>query len=478
MKRYLYLLLIVTGVSYGQEFSIHSNGLIYDEATMNKLGHIVDSLNLKFRTCDVAQSYYSYPQGFATFVEVPSKAARKLIDEGATLEEYSRVFHKSVKERLWIIKYNYCNYDEQQVIEYSALPYGYGQELSITTAEKDKNDKTFGWVLDDNKTIAVFLENLTTYELPLSYARLVQYVDCMIDTTTTIYLTKSSAQTYQQVKSGSKADQFLQWAIEYPGQPDYPDYEKLDGDAYTAAYESYVDKYQIWDSARIKALDNKLRNALYWKSLLMEARDEAMATGNSDNKLEFYVARYLSKEDALQLKRSRRVMGYCSQDQSPRYHAISICQLAAETAKWDIFLRSHLDIMNDRFERQSDGSYAWAERQTYLKELEELDIAALDLLLGTSLRVHNVGEQHYFSSIGRTGRALADAEDKDALEKQLISMIKDEMLDPYNRLLMAYVFDNYSGNLTDEKRKLASQQKLKEVMSDMPSFIKHTWDKE
>jgi hypothetical protein len=171
-------------------------------------------------------------------------------------------------------------------------------------------------------------------------------------------------------------------------------------------------------------------------------------------------------------------MGNCSQDQSPRYHAMAICQLAAETAQWDIFLRSHLDIMNDRFERQSDGSYAWAGRKTYLKELEELDIAAIDLLLGTAFRVQNVNDNHYRGSIDRLGRALADAQDKGALESRLFGIVEDAKLDPYNRLLMAYLVFHYAANLDDEQRKKECLENLELSVSAMPEYIQQVWRKE
>jgi len=62
MKHSLLLMLIVSGYCYGQsEFQIYSSGLIYDQPTMTKLGHIVDSLNVRFRTCDLAHPYYSFP---------------------------------------------------------------------------------------------------------------------------------------------------------------------------------------------------------------------------------------------------------------------------------------------------------------------------------------------------------------------------------------------------------------------------------
>ena len=216
------------------------------------------------------------------------------------------------------------------------------------------------------------------------------------------------------------------WAETFPGKPEDPDYKKLEEHDRDSAYNAYFKSYALWDSLRLINLDQKMKESPGWVELLTDAADEVLATGQPDERLEFYASQYLSKELALKLMRNRKVVGTCSQDQSPRFHAVNICKLAAETTKWDIFLRSHLDIMNDRFERASDGSYAWAGRKTYLKELEALDIPAVDLLIGTSLQVSNVSDNHYNSSIHRTGRALSDASDKDALEQRLVTMISDD----------------------------------------------------
>ena len=208
------------------------------------------------------------------------------------------------------------------------------------------------------------------------------------------------------------------------------------------------------------------------KQLLLDAKAEALADTTSDENFEFYIERYLSGEEALAMKRNRRVMGFCSMDTRPRSHALDICRLAAETAKWEIFLRSHLDIMNDRFDRASDGSWAWKDRQTYLKELEELDIAADDLLIGTCLRVDNAADNHYWGAIDRIGRALADVSNKTALEKRLLNMISNEDMDPYNRLLLAYLYSNYTYNLADEDRKKANIKTLKTVKQMLPIEVK------
>ena len=480
MRRYIYLLVFVSWHCYGQynEFPIHSNGLIYDEPTMSKLAVIVDSLNLKFRSCDLSHPYYSFPQGIAHVVQIPDKTIQKAVQDGISFAEFAAKFPRQIKQRdYWIVKTSYENYEGKKFIEYSGLPSA-NREYSIKVKDKKGNHKATGWIGDEEEGTAFYIENLEAREIPYDYARLVQYVDCMIDTTAEIYFPEAKPAVYQRVDETSKAYRFVTWAETFPGKPKYPDYEKLTEHNSDSAYNAYARSYERWDSLRLISLDQRMKTSPHWENLLADAADEAVATGNSDALLEFYVSRYLSKELALKLMRGRRVVGNCSQDQSPRFHAMNICKLAAETTKWDIFLRSHLDIMNDRFERQSDGSYAWAGRKTYLQELEALDIPAVDLLIGTSLRVSNVSENHYWSSIGRTGRALADAFDKHALEDRLALMISDEKLDTFNRLLMAYLFSNYIYNLDDESRKSFSEEKLKIAVQTMPEYAQAAWGRE
>lgn len=457
------------------EFITYDNGLIYDTRTMNRLSVIVDSLNIRFRTCDLSHPYYSFPQGVGYYVEL-SKAQQKAISDGITLEEFRSRFPKASLQEIWVIKRPYRE-ESVNYIRYAGLPFGWGDEPSVIVRDRPANNKERGWVIDEEGSAAFFLTGLKQVELAHAYARMVQYVDCMIDTTALIYLPEAEAQVYQVVKPNSKAESFLAWANDFTGKPDFPSYETIPDKDIDSVFLAYEHAHRKWDSARLHALDEKIEVSHYWKSLLMEARDEALSNGNTDSRLEFYVARYLSKEDALRMKRSRRVMGYCSQDLSPRYHAVEICQLAAETAKWDIFLRSHLDVMNDRFARQSDGSYAWEGRKTYLKELEELNIDATDLLLGTCLRVVNVSPGHYRGDIGRVGRALAESRDRDAVEAKMAAVILDGEMDVYNRLLFAYLFSHYVANLEDSEYQERMKERMDVLVASLPAEAQAIWKK-
>lgn len=229
-----------------------------------------------------------------------------------------------------------------------------------------------------------------------------------------------------------------------------------------------IEKYNSLFEARLDSL--KINDANFMP-MLTDAFNEVKIDHKSDDQFEEFVGKYISKEAELELKRNRRVFGGCSMDLSPRYHAQEIALLAAETTKWEIFLRSHLNIMNDRFDRVSDGSYAQQGRQTYIKELEVLNINLIDLILGISIRIENPVENHYFSRIGRTGRAIAESKDTKLFENEILNMIIDNELDDYNRILAYYLFDNYNYSLQDMNIKKENQEKLKIAVSKMPTYI-------
>jgi hypothetical protein len=177
------------------------------------------------------------------------------------------------------------------------------------------------------------------------------------------------------------------------------------------------------------------------------------------------------KAKLLDEMRSTKVIGGCSLDSRPREHAIHIALLSAETYNWEVFLKAHLDIMNDRFDRMSDGSYAWEQRNTYIKELEELNINVTDLILGITFRIENPASNHYFGSIGRVGRALSESNNRNEIESNMLSLVSDNELDIYNRLLFYFLFRNYNLNLKDEGIQTANNLKLAAAIKTFPNFI-------
>lgn len=199
--------------------------------------------------------------------------------------------------------------------------------------------------------------------------------------------------------------------------------------------------------------------------------DAAIAEGAKDEEFENMVATVYSKSKALELMRKRRVVGMCSQDNSPRIHAQNIAVLAAEAVEWEVFLRAHLNIMNDRFDRLTDGSYAWAKRKTYIRELEELDINILDLLIGTALVVDNPAPNHYYGSIGRIGRALSETQQTETFENRMMDMLRDEELDENNRTRLYWLYLNYLHHLEDTDEMKQKLFQFKNYADELPDYM-------
>lgn len=506
------ILISINLTAQSAEFKVYDNGLIYSENSVSKLRHIVDSLNLKFKVCEFNKTFRSYGQAKANFVEVQKSdalKAKKDLEKGISYTDFKAKYGKALfDENRIILKFNYTNYKKEEIVEFSNLSLGERDEQNITINKKEteayNNNFKGKWVFEyeektsySNESLKAFyfIDEFKTKPLSEKYARLIQYSDCLVDTTAQVFYdnAKDSGLRYGDTLP-TKANNFESYVEKVLKKPSFShekydilfsfDGMELEGkskkktkeqlaliESIKKEYEDLNVKMEKWEAERLTRIDSLRANDKNFDVMLSEALTEAKITKVSDDSFEEYVERYIGKEDALELKRNRRVIGGCSMDNSPRIHAQSIAVLSAETIKWEIFLRSHLNIMNDRFDRMSDGSYAQGGRQTYIKEIEALDINVLDLILGISLRVDNPSKNHYYSSINRVGRALSESSNPELVETSLLNMIKDSDLDDYNRVLMYYLFDNYNYNLKDENVKKRNESKLQVAIMSMPDYI-------
>lgn len=380
------------------EFRIYRNGLIYSEQAMRKLGHIVDSLNLMYKTCELNKRYYAISQTVGHVVSIDSgniQPALKDINNQIPFEEFVNKYPEAtIKKNKLILKQFTRNYKNEEILEYEHfdLTGNYGQRIELN----DKIQHANNWLFNYHKKTGYSDESLTAFfirdsfsspELPKKYALMVGYSDCLIDTTTTKF--KSRLEN--------------EW-IELP--PNW---------------------YSFSEKKKTKLLDEL---------------------------------------------RSTSVIGACSQDTRPRDHAVNIALLSAETYNWGVFLKAHLDIMNDRFERMSDGNYAWHKRNTYIRELETLNINVPDLMLGISFRIENPAANHYYGSIDRIGRALAETKNKSEIETALLSVVTDIHLDDYNRLIFYFLFKNYNYYIQDKEQKKQNLKKLNSAVNTLPEYLK------
>ena len=476
-----------------EEFTKQSNGLIYNDTTIAQLRRIVDSLSLKFRQCNFTNSFYSVKQATGNYFSFSSKR-KSIINDIKKGLTYDEIMKKYSPERdttgLLITVSQYKDFKGNYVTSISSvnLSRGYGYSLELGDTSEIKHLLSSGnWLYktDEDDIYGFYLtSDLISYQLPEKYVALINYSDCLVDTTTDI-LFENAGYGYSFVDENpinkrleaqlKTIDDFIGYLNSYPGKPEEPVYKRNFSDKERKEYEKAGEKYWAelakWEELRDKSIRENLSRDEKFTRLLNAAVDTSIKYCIRGAELEQYARDYLPSNKILDLKRTYRVVGSCSMDSRPRQQAQEIALLAAENTRWDIFLRSHLNIMNDRFERVSDGSYAWAGRSTYIKELEVLDINVLDLILGISLRVNNATKFHYYGSISRLGRALAETNYPEVTESRILEIIKDTTLDSYNRVLMYFLFSNYNYYVKDFERRVSNTEKLRQAIVTLPSYI-------
>lgn len=462
--------------SYSQnyEFLKHQNGLIYSENTINNLKYIVDSLNLKFKKCDSKSIFFSNQigKGHGILFNKLTPQIVKDIKLNISFNQLQKK-HSNIKylEDIYVVNYE----DEYEGISINSE----GMFPRIESLEKE------GWVIektDENKYLVFFVEiPLKSQKLTNKYSEMIEYTHCVIDTNTQIFNNNAieSGVRFYNDKQLPKVQLFLDYINDFPNKPILKELGKKpkkmkSEDWYEKEIkemELFNSKFFEWDSLRSNYIENTLSKLPEFHKLLKNSVKEALDSSSSNAVLEYYCEKYKSNKEALLLKRNRIVVGGCSQDPFPRIHAKEIALLAAETTSWEIFLRSHLDIMNDNFKRASDGSYALKGRGTYIKELEELNFNIPDLMIGICFRFANAPKNHYYGNISRIGRAIAESKYRFEIEKKILEIIMDEECDLNNRYLMSYLIGNYAFSVDSENDKKVILNKTFEAIKTLPCSI-------
>lgn len=466
------------GFSQNPEFERTDNGLMYSNNTISQLKHIVDSLNLRFKVCDLSKEFYAIPQAKAHYITIEKKqvlAAKADIDHNISFDEFAKKYAQAkIEKDVSVLKYISDSEQKKKILTISSISFK-NDEHEI----KIKNDisKYLGslkgkWIYEYNKKTSYsdeelsafyFTEDFESKKIPEKYAKMVQYADCMIDTSTVVFFPNAKHSDIYFISTTNKkssVEKFIDYIAKKTGKPDYNTIKENEWEAYKA-------KFSVWDSLKFIKIDSLKAADKNFIPMFNEALAEAKVIFNTNDEFETYVAHYDSPATALFFKRNRKVVGGCSMDQGPRIHAMNIAILAAQTANWSVFLKAHLDIMNDRFERVSDGSYAWGLRNTYIKEIELLNLNITDLLLGICFRYKNPSTNHYFGGVGRIGRAMAESKDSLLLENTIIDAIKDNSLDDFNRVIMYFLFTNYNYYIQDKAHQELNKTRLSEAVKNL-----------
>jgi hypothetical protein len=472
---HLAIIVVANGQSPSRgEFATNTNGLMYNDADMKVLRFVVDSLNLRFKSCDLNKTYYTYPQTKQYYVSFESvnndlkniiKDIESNTDFHLLISRYSSFVDNIDSGNLFIRTSSRKKEGGYTYLE-GTPGSGYDDvyiDKKNTTVNKDLINN---WVYDYSPKDKYSKENSLTCRyfpvqwkqqaIPEKYARLIQYVDCMIDTSAVVFLTDNYSGGWFGDEN-EKAGYYNLKAI-----ADYLDKQKGE--------QNKNQKLKQLSEQQLRFASEKLKEDAEFKTIVSKTIDDYVQNKTANFQLEQLASDLRLFDKALLMKRCYRIMGSCSQDTRPREHARDIAILAAQSHSWDIFLRAHLDIMNDRFERASDGSYAWNERKTYLKELEELNLNIVDLMLGLTLRAQNVADNHYYGTIWRMGWALTESKEKNIFEEKAIAMMKDESLDEFNRGLVFLLYKTYTSYLNETEGK-QKRDILRNDISSFPGFI-------
>ena len=439
------------------------NGLIYSPPAVAELRELIAEKDAAFRKCDLNKAFRSNAQttGYFFSIEDVDPGSLRVPQEGVSLETFlDSLGWELPKRELFILSENVEYRSKNQTRIYRGL-----KETSFYLDTKEfRKQKGERWLGVPGGVI--YLEApFASAALPERYARYLMYSECMVDTTATVL--------FEDARRSDGFERNMAWeGLErYINRKFGKRAPKFPEEGSNEAYNTYYTKLSKWQQEREQFVADTCSRTSAFKVQLQKALDEARLSGNSNGDLEMYIARYVSLPQALELKRSRRVVGMCSQDSSPRVHAMQIAQLAAESRQWDIFLRSHLDVMNDRMDRRSDGSYAYKSRLTYLKELEALQIDVPELMYGISLRTANPSKNHYFGTIWRVGRALSESRIAPEIEQELLEIVADTSLDDFNRLLMFYLYANMKYYANPEKDKNGFEQAEALALDLLPEYM-------
>ncbi|MDC8002657.1 hypothetical protein POV27_01215 [Aureisphaera galaxeae] len=474
--RFLFILFFCLSFAFTHaqtEFEAHENGLIYSPEAMSKLSEIVAMENQQFRVCDLSKDFKSNLQTTGYVLKVSDKHRKDLardVKASIPLSDFLEKYKVELGDKQLMVLSEYEGYDGEMISELNTYPAENSFYISKDEIQPGKGNP---WMMRDTyggKIRLLYMERpMTTSKVPYKYARMIQYSECLVDTTATIHPKGAKESYFNFSNKGKKLKQgqlIQEISSKFGKEEPEPKYGNM------GEYEAYQEDLKAYETEMFAFAKRELMGNADFDQLLKESYEEALELKMSSETYERYVAGLLSKKEALQLKRNRIVVGSCSQDSSPRYHAMDIAQLSAESYSWEIFLRAHLDIMNDNFRRASDGSYAWGRRHTYIKELEELDINVPDLLLGITLRTSNPSKNHYYGSIRRVGRAIAESKDLDVFKTEILNAVGNEELDDYNRLMFFYTYASLQYNLDMNQEKEFNKTKVEGVRDLLPKHLR------
>ncbi|WP_372920450.1 hypothetical protein [Salegentibacter sp.] len=457
------------------QFSLSQESVI-QEKDISVLNQKIDSLKKVFATGNIPQ-FKSLPQTTGDYFDFKTSSPEVFIaalKKATPLDSLKKDFpNLQVDKELLVIKNNYQlnSGDKKLQIKSFDIKNSRGHKISLEyTDSLDRGNLKFYYSSyrpkgDSITSIRGFYlkDKFTQQEIPEKYSRWVNYTDIMVQPEEQIFYNSNTMPGY------SLRDKNIDSVVDYYAKvTNKPELEK-DGD-----WKAHRMELEQWEEKRGAYSDSLFKNDPEFKSLLSHALEYAEENKKSNGELEFFTARHISKKQALNLMRNNQQVGSCSFDNGPVNQQKRMASLAAEIPNWSVFIKSFLNVMNDNVSRVANSNIASNARSTYIEELLKLDLNLKDLLLGSSMRISDSKNEHYFSDGGKIGKAFASLDDtyKDQFEQSLEELIKDEELDSFNKLHFYNTLNNYHYFLEEGPRKERVKENIEHLGQVLPWEIR------
>ncbi|MCB1053384.1 MAG: hypothetical protein KDC71_22470 [Acidobacteria bacterium] len=327
-------------------------------------------------------------------------------------------------------------------------------------------DQWYALETDRRLYVAHLISEFQYKPMALEYAQSLHLTDCLIDRHAPLFMTENERQTYcsQANEEAIKAWNIIQ-EFPIPAELEWKDSDAdRDSEEYRAVMQQNHKNEEIYTEKRNLYIKTQLQDANNVR-IFKQALAQTVCMGSPDFGMAEDALNQGFAKEALAILSSNQRVGQCSQDRSPRYQMQKIANLAALNGDWSRFIQSHLNLMSDRFPRQTDGSYAWAGRLTYGSELEALGLPMEQFLMGLALDVPMAA--HYHMPIGRLSRTLDEMAYWPVLMNDLMQALEDSNLDPWNRMRLAIlVFGGIDAQCPDQANSI-----IAEYAAGLPDYI-------
>jgi hypothetical protein len=193
------------------EFTLYPNGLVYDDTTISRLKHIVDSMHTQYSKSNRHRSYYSHPQTKGHYITSRSGMATQILSDiqnKISLQDLVKKYPEVKREENLLIVLQETTYPNgrkdfrytpcpQYNSNYFEIGLNTDKPEQIQTTGSDVRGRTGNWVYqywppgsNNGECInAFYLDSaLKTIALPERYAAMLRYADYMIDSATSIYV--------------------------------------------------------------------------------------------------------------------------------------------------------------------------------------------------------------------------------------------------------------------------------------------------